>query len=193
VKRRELSAASGALRMRFPVSRHSIRENTCDHNIPLTLGRYTDIMTRVMIMSINEILIQTGMTKYRLQKLSGVPHATLNDLCSGKTRIEKCSGETLYRLAKVLGVSMEMLLENTMEEKLRTERIAILREKSYEYGLPPYLQHDLDAFKEGLKTGSSLLDCLWSELYGSINIAEINEGAITPEHADYLRNKFLWR
>ena len=132
-------------------------------------------------MSINEILIQTGMTKYRLQKLSGVPHATLNDLCSGKTRIEKCSGETLYRLAKVLGVSMEMLLENAMEEK------------SYEYGLPSYLQHDLDAFKEGLKTGSSLLDCLWSELYGSINIAEINEGAITPEHADYLRNKFLWR
>jgi hypothetical protein len=55
------------------------------------------------------------------------------------------------------------------------------------------LQHDLDAFKEGLKKGSSLLDCLWSELYGSINIAEINEGAITPEHADYLRNKFLWR
>ena len=144
-------------------------------------------------MHINEILIQTGMTKYRLQKLSGVPHATLNDLCSGKTRIEKCSGETLYRLAKVLGVSMEALLESTMEEKLHTERIVTLREKSYEYGLPSYLQHDLDAFKEGLTEGSSLLDCLWSELYGSINIAEINEGAITPEHADYLRNKFLWR
>ena len=150
-------------------------------------------MMMVIIMSINEILIQTGMTKYRLQKLSGVPHATLNDLCSGKTRIEKCSGETLYRLAKVLGVSIETLLEGTMEEKLRTERIVILREKSYEYGLPSYLQHDLDAFKEGLKKGSSLLDCLWSELYSSINIAEINEGAITPEHADYLRNKFLWR
>ena len=161
--------------------------------LTLTLGRYADIMIMVIVMSINEILIQTGMTKYRLQKLSGVPHATLNDLCSGKTRIEKCSGETLYRLAKVLGVSMETLLEGTMEEKLRIERIVILREKSYEYGLPSYLQHDLDAFKEGLKKGSSMLDCLWSELYGSINIAEINEGAITPEHADYLRNKFLWR
>ena len=55
------------------------------------------------------------------------------------------------------------------------------------------LQHDLDAFKDGLKKGSSLLDCLWSELYGSINMAEISDGAITPEHADYLRNKFLWR
>ena len=157
------------------------------------VGRYADIMIVVIIMSINEILIQTGMTKYRLQKLSGVPHATLNDLCSGKTRIEKCSAETLYRLAKALGVSMETLLESTMEEKLRIERIIILRVKSYEYGLPDYLQRDLDAYKEGLKKKSSLLDCLWSELYGSINIAEINEGAITPEHADYLRSKFLWR
>ena len=159
----------------------------------MTLGRYADIMIVVIIMSINEILIQTGMTKYRLQKLSGVPHATLNDLCSGKTRIEKCSAETLYRLAKALGVSMETLLESTMEEKLRIERIIILRVKSYEYGLPDYLQRDLDAYKEALKKKSSLLDCLWSELYGSINIAEINEGAITPEHADYLRSKFLWR
>ena len=37
------------------------------------------------------------------------------------------------------------------------------------------------------------MDCLWGELYGSINIAEITDGAITPEHADYLRQKFLWR
>ena len=26
-----------------------------------------------------------------------------------------------------------------------------------------------------------------------INIAEIDDGIITPEHADYLRKKFLWR
>ena len=144
-------------------------------------------------MGINEIIIQSGMTKYRVAKLSGIPHATLNDLCSGKTLIEKCSGETLYRLAKALQVSIEMLLESAMEQKLQLERIQILKVQSYEYGLPSYLQHDLDTFKEGLKTNSTLLDCLWSELYGSINIAEINEGIITPEHADYLRKKFLWR
>ncbi|MFR8874915.1 MAG: hypothetical protein ACLVHV_16650 [Oscillospiraceae bacterium] len=40
-----------------------------------------------------------------------------------------------------------------------------LRERSYEYGLPEYLQHDLDAYKEGLKNGSSLLDCLWGESF----------------------------
>ena len=67
-----------------------------------------------------------------------------------------------------------------------------MRERSWEYGLPPYLQNDLDAYKEGLAEGSSLLDCLWGELYGSINIAEINDGAITHEHANYLRQKFLW-
>lgn len=65
--------------------------------------------------------------------------------------------------------------------------------ESYEYGLPPYLQHDLDAYKDGLENGSSLMDCLWGELYGSINIAEISEGVITHEHAEYLRKKYLWR
>lgn len=63
---------------------------------------------------------------------------------------------------------------------------------SWEHGLPAYLQHDLDAYKEGLEKGSPLLDCLWGELHGSINIAEINDGTITPEHADYLRQKYLW-
>ena len=38
----------------------------------------------------------------------------------------------------------------------------------------------------------SYLDCLWGELYGSINMAEISDGIITPEHADYLRKKYLY-
>ena len=66
------------------------------------------------------------------------------------------------------------------------------RERLYEHDLPVYLQHDLDAFKDGLKHGSTLMDCLWGELYGSINIAQIDDSAITPEHADYLRQKYLW-
>ena len=83
------------------------------------------------------------------------------------------------------GVTMEMLTENGIR--------AAEREHSFEHGLPDYLQHDLDAYKEGLKNKSSILDCLWGELYGSINMAEISEGAITPEHADYLRQKYLWK
>lgn len=54
--------------------------------------------------------------------------------------------------------------------------------QEYEHGLPEYLQHDLDMYKEGLRTNSNLLDCYWGELYGSINGAEIDDGAITPDH-----------
>ncbi len=64
-------------------------------------------------------------------------------------------------------------------------------EKIYESDLLPYLQHDLDEYKKGLREGSTLMDCLWGELYGSINIAEINDAAITHDHAEYLRNKYL--
>lgn len=66
----------------------------------------------------------------------------------------------------------------------------------YERALPGYLQRDLDAFVKGREEGASLLDCLWGELYGSINIAEIDDQAITHEHAEYLRDKYLrgdWR
>ena len=113
-------------------------------------------------MGINELLQEKHITKYRLSALSGVPHATLSELCSGKTNIGRCSVETIYKLAKTLGVSMETLVEDVFAEPNTKEE---LREKSYEHGLPEYLQQDLDAFKEGMKTGSSLMDCLWGELY----------------------------
>ena len=134
-------------------------------------------------MIIDSLLKKKNMTKYRLAVEAGIPHATLNDICSGKTKLEKCSSETVYKLAGVLGVPMEILTESGIRE---TER-----ERSYEYGLPEYLQHDLDAYKDGLKNKSSILDCLWGELYGSINMAQITDGVITPEHADYLRQKYL--
>lgn len=135
-------------------------------------------------MIIEELLVKRKCTKYRLAVQAGIPHATLSDICSGKTRIEKCSAETVYKLAKVLNVPMEILIEDGIHQSER--------EQAYEFGLPEYLQQDLDAFKNGLKTHSSLLDCLWGELYGSINMAEISDGAITPEHADYLRKKYLY-
>lgn len=134
-------------------------------------------------MVIDDLLQERNMTKYRLAVTAGIPHATLNDICSGKTRLEKCSAETVYKLAKALGVSMELLTGSGIRQ---TER-----ERAYEYGLPAYLQHDLDAYKEGLKSRSPLMDCLWGELYGSINAAEITDGAITHEHAQYLRQRYL--
>jgi len=66
-------------------------------------------------MNINAILAQKGVTKYRLAKLSGVPQVTVIDICSGKAKIENCSGETIYKLAKALNVSMESLVADSVE------------------------------------------------------------------------------
>lgn len=61
-------------------------------------------------MIIHELMKQKGITKYRLSKGSGIPYTTINDICNGKTLLEKCSAETVYRIAKELNVSMETLL-----------------------------------------------------------------------------------
>lgn len=63
-------------------------------------------------MSINDILLQRGITKYKLAKASGIPYTTINDICSGKTSIDNCSAKTLYKLSKVLGTSMEDIIES---------------------------------------------------------------------------------
>ena len=66
-------------------------------------------------MIINELLKQKGMTKYRLAKESRVPHTTVLDICNGNVNIKNCTGETLYKLAQALGVSIEDLLAESME------------------------------------------------------------------------------
>ncbi len=63
-------------------------------------------------MLIIERLEKLRMTKYRLSKDSGVPQSTINDICSGKADLEKCAAGTLYRLAKMLGVSIEEILDS---------------------------------------------------------------------------------
>ena len=61
-------------------------------------------------MTIQDALKEKNMSIYRLAKVSGVPYATVNDICNGKAKLEKCSAETIYRLAHALDVSMEELL-----------------------------------------------------------------------------------
>ncbi|MBQ7445098.1 MAG: helix-turn-helix transcriptional regulator [Clostridia bacterium] len=62
-------------------------------------------------MSVSEIISQKHLSKYRVAKDSNIPYMTLNDICNGKARLDKCSADTVYKLAKVLNVSMEELLE----------------------------------------------------------------------------------
>lgn len=59
-----------------------------------------------------------------------------------------------------------------------------------EAGLPAYLKSDIDALLQGEQENSTLLDCLWGEVYGSINSA-FWEQEITKEQAEYLRDKYL--
>lgn len=68
-------------------------------------------------MTIQSLMQKKNITKYRLSKNSGIPYTTLTDICSGKAQLEKCSAETIYKLAKELGVSMESLLAPCFEKR----------------------------------------------------------------------------
>jgi len=57
--------------------------------------------------------------------------------------------------------------------------------------LPILLQKDIEALKACYRGESKYdEDCLWCELYSTINIFQ-HGGGITKEVADYLRNKYL--
>lgn len=57
-----------------------------------------------------------------MAKDSGIAYTTINDICSGKARLEKCSAETIYRISKVLGVSMESLIEPCFDKRIDFEK-----------------------------------------------------------------------
>lgn len=62
-------------------------------------------------MLIKDIMTEKNITIYRLSKNSGIPYATINDICNNKVNLAKCNAETIYKLARELDVSMEELLE----------------------------------------------------------------------------------
>ena len=72
-------------------------------------------------MTIQQALRNKKISIYRLAKLSGVPYATVNDIVNCKTQLEKCSAETVYRLAKVLEITMEELVEPYMVKRCSFE------------------------------------------------------------------------
>lgn len=72
-------------------------------------------------MALKELLAERNMSQYRLAKESGVPKTTIVDLCSGKTSVEKCSVYTIYRICKVLGVSMESFVEQERSKYIPLE------------------------------------------------------------------------
>ena len=61
-------------------------------------------------MTIRDTLKEKNKSVYWLAKASEIPYATVNDICNGKTKLEKCSAETVFHIAKALDISMEELL-----------------------------------------------------------------------------------
>lgn len=68
-----------------------------------------------------ELMQKKAITKYQLAKNSGIPYTTVSDIVSGKAQLEKCTAETIYRLAKELDVPMETLLEPCFQKRANFE------------------------------------------------------------------------
>lgn len=142
-------------------------------------------------MTINQILKEKGFSCYSLSKSSGIPWATLADICSGKTNLERCSAGTLMKLSKALELTLEELLSLDAEPK-DIDLNGKPTDKSYlETDLPGSLQKAIDDYIQGEKEHVLHLDCLADEVYGSIN-ANFWGGRITEEQAVYLRKKYLY-
>lgn len=60
---------------------------------------------------LEDYLKEKNMTVYECSKRAGIPYSTLSDLAKGKKQIEKCSAEMVYKLAKALDTSVEILLD----------------------------------------------------------------------------------
>lgn len=140
-----------------------------------------------MMMTIQQLLREKKMTKYKLSKQSGVPWATVADICSGKTHLERCSAATLMKLSAALEVPPgELMLLRAEPKGAKPD------DRSYlEAGLPPSIQKAIADYLQGEKEQVPYLDCLWGELYGAINANQWG-GCITVEQADYLRGKYLY-
>lgn len=68
-------------------------------------------------MNLQETMKNKNLTVYRLAKESEIPYTTLNDICRGKAKLEKCNAETVYRIANALDIPMEELLASCFQKR----------------------------------------------------------------------------
>ena len=145
-------------------------------------------------MNLQTILTEKQMTMYRLSKVSGVAKTTVIDICSGKSSIGGCNADTVLRLSRALGCTMEELMQIDNADYDRTTGKP--KDNSYlEKGLPEYLSKSLSAMIKAWKIEDSgkrdlHFDIHWCDLNADINSAE-TEQEISSEQAWYLRRKYL--
>ncbi|HHT45480.1 MAG TPA: helix-turn-helix domain-containing protein [Fastidiosipila sp.] len=72
-------------------------------------------------MMLPELLERKNMTLYQLSKISGVPYTTVNDIYHGRTSLDKCTAETVYKLSKAVDLSMEALLSPYFQKRISFE------------------------------------------------------------------------
>lgn len=145
-----------------------------------------------MKMTINELLKEKGFSRYSLSKTSGIPWATLSDICCGKTSLSRCNAQTIQKLSNAFEMTIEEVLTLTAEPS-ENHNNGKPSDRSYlETNLSAHLQKAIDDYVQGEKDKVSYMDCLWGELYGSIN-ADLWAGVISEEQANYLRTKYLYR
>ncbi|WP_347491229.1 helix-turn-helix transcriptional regulator [Desulfoscipio sp. XC116] len=141
-------------------------------------------------MTIQQIMQDMQISRYRLSKISAIPWATLADIYSGKTHLDRCGAGTLFKLSKALGLSIEELLALETEP---TKSMADGKPNSKTYletELSGSIQKAIKEYLQGEKEQVLHIDCLWDELYGAIN-ADLWSDLITEEQAGYLREKYL--
>ncbi len=141
-------------------------------------------------MTIQQLLQDMQMSRYRLSKTGGIPWAILADIYSGKTHLNRCGAGTLSKLSKTLGLSIEELLALETEPEKHTASGKPNKKTYLETGLSESVQKAIKDYLHGEKEQVLYLDCLWNELYGAIN-ADLWAGLITEEQASYLRVKYL--
>lgn len=62
-------------------------------------------------MTFEQLLLQKNISVLELSKLSGVPRSTIMDMCNGNTDIKKASAINIFKISKVLDVTMEDILQ----------------------------------------------------------------------------------
>lgn len=140
--------------------------------------------------TLQEAMSERKISRYRLSKISGIPWATLSDICSGKTELERCSAGTVMKLSKALGLTMEETLD--LETGMVSETHDVPEDLSYlEVDLPESLRTAIEEVRLGFERDDPNIDLLLDTLYGEIN-ANLWSDEITKNQADYLRSRYYY-
>lgn len=108
-------------------------------------------------MTLQEMVREKNMTRYQLSQRSGIPWATLSDIWTGKTQLERCSGGTLVKLSGTLGITVEELIALDVETSMPPDDSKA--EKPYfEVNLP----QDLEKLFVNIYRGSRNTRGIWT-------------------------------